>query len=121
MTTNGRYKNSGDTKNKNIMKIQMTEKGKIVYCNDDGKPLFLYNVRVRFSLWLNGLIGTGKAKVWWWKGRLKNYAWFQTRAWNALRGKEMIIDSRQVKSNGGFLYHQLEISKCPVSKTECVE
>lgn len=78
------------------------------------------NVALRFSLWWGGLIGTAKAKIWWYKGRLKNYAWFQIRAWNALRGKEMIIDSRQVKSNGGFLYRQLEISKCPLSKTECV-
>ena len=102
------------------MNIQMKENGKIVYCDDNGKPLFLYNVRVRFSLWWKGLIGTAKAKIWWHKGRLKNFAWFQIRAWNALRGKEMIMDSREVRSKGGYIYKQLEISKAPVSKTECV-
>ena len=56
-----------------IMNIQMKENGKIVYCDDNGKPLFLYNVRVRFSLWWKGLIGTAKAKIWWHKGRLKNF------------------------------------------------
>ena len=103
------------------MKVQMTEKGKIVYCNDNGKPLFLYNVRVRFSLWWSGLIGTAKAKIWWYKASVKNFAWFQIRAWNALRGKEMIMDSREVRSKGGYIYKQLEISKAPVSKTECID
>jgi len=99
----------------------MKENGKIVYCNDDGKPLFLYNVRVRFSLWWSGLIRTAKAKVWWYKICVKNFTWFQIRAWNTLRGKEMIMDSRQVKSKGGYIYKQLEISKAPVSKTECID
>ena len=103
------------------MNIQMKENGRIVYCDNKGKPLFLYNVRVRFSLWWSGLIGTAKAKIWWYKGSIKTFAWFQIRAWNALRGKEMIMDSREVKSNGGYIYKQLEISKTPVSKNECID
>jgi len=99
----------------------MTEKGRIVYCNDNGNPLFLYNVRVRFSLWWNGLTGTAKAKIWWYKESIRTFAWFQIRAWNALRGKEIIMDSRKVKSKGDYIYKQLEISKAPLSKTECIE
>lgn len=99
----------------------MKENGKIVYCNDNGKPLFLYNVRVRFSVWLKGLCGIAQAKIWWYKGRVKTFTWLQIRAWNALRGKEMIMDSRQVRSKGGYIYKQLEISKAPVSKTECIK
>ena len=102
------------------MNIQKKENGKIVYCDENGKPLFLYNIRMRFYLWWSGLINTAKVKIWWYKGNVKTFAWFQIRAWNALLGKEMVMGGREVRSKGGYIYKQLEISKSPVSKTECI-
>lgn len=47
----------------------------------------------------------------------QNFLYFQQLAFKNLFGKMTIVDSRKVKSNGGFKYYQMEISKLPFSKT----
>lgn len=47
---------------------------------------------------------------------LKLGLWFIVRAWDAVRGKIIIIDDKIVESNGGFKYFQINISKRPVDK-----
>lgn len=48
--------------------------------------------------------------------RLCSARFFLSWAWRALRGKGVIIDSREVRSNGGFKYLQCELSYTPVDK-----
>jgi hypothetical protein len=59
-----------------------------------------------------------KIQSWWFwkKSAIKLFLWFILRAIDALRGKIMIIDDRIVKSNGGFKYFQINISKKPLDK-----
>lgn len=66
------------------------------------------------------IVFTINAKFWLFKSDLKNFIWFQKRAFKCLFGKEGIIDSRVVKSKGGYKYLQLEISKMPISKIEII-
>ena len=59
-------------------------------------------------------------KLWLFKSDFTNFLWFQKRAFKCLVGEEGIIDSREVISNGGYKYKQLEISKMPLSKTNAI-
>ena len=54
------------------------------------------------------------------KSDVKTFFWYQKRAWKCLFGKECIVDSREVKSKGGYKYIQLEISKLPFSKVNVI-
>lgn len=69
---------------------------------------------------MRAISGKYQAKLYFIKAAIKNFLWYQIRAWQALRGKEMIIDSRPVTSRGGYKYLQLEISPKPLSKTNVI-
>lgn len=62
------------------------------------------------------LKGKLKGKLWWLKFRIETSLWFIKLAWLGIRGKIIIIDSREVYSNGGFKYLQVNISERPVNK-----
>lgn len=102
------------------MKMLIKE-DRIVYCDDNDKPLFFYNIRMRLSAWRGRKVGWVKVKVWWCKGILQGFLWYQIRSWKALGGKEIIVDSKKVISKGGYVYLQVNISKLPLSKTECID
>jgi len=60
-----------------------------------------------------------KAQVFWsvkvmW--RIHTASFFLTWAWLALRGKALIVDSREVRAKGGFKYLQCELTYTPVDK-----
>ena len=85
------------------------------------KPqLHKHSVSTRFYRWLLMKKGMINARLWMFKSDFNNFLWFQKRAFKCLVGKEGIIDSREVKSKGGYKYIQLEISKMPVSKTDVI-
>lgn len=46
----------------------------------------------------------------------KTFLYFQAISWKSLIGKMGIVQSRDVTSNGGFKYHQLNITKLPFSE-----
>jgi len=50
------------------------------------------------------------------KFKFSNFLWFQKRSWRNLFGKETIIQSRNVKSIGGFEYLEIDISSIPLSE-----
>jgi hypothetical protein len=65
----------------------------------------------------------GEFKAWLWAKRfdVKNFIWFQQRAFNSLLAKEMIMDSCEATSKARYKYYQLEISLCPLSKTKTID
>jgi hypothetical protein len=71
-------------------------------------------LKIRF--WFAGFKGRMKGRLWWVKFRFGTCLWFFKLAWLSLRGKVMIIDSKEVYSNGGFKYLQVNLSEKPVNK-----
>jgi hypothetical protein len=77
-------------------------------------------IRHRISRWCFMKIGWIDAKLWMFKSNFKRFVWFQKRAFRCLFAKEGIIDSREVRSRGGYKYLQIEITKVPLSKTDTI-
>jgi len=78
-------------------------------------PKLMY-YKIRRFLIMKCRLGRIKARVDFIKTNIINFLWFQKRAWANLFGKETIVDGREVESNGGFKYNQINLTLIPFNK-----
>lgn len=57
-----------------------------------------------------------ESKLWIFGMKYRLMIWFFKRGIDAIRGKICVIDSREVYSNGGYKYYNMDLSRLPLDK-----